>query len=396
MATTNTKTNYQLHLKGFVGGYDFDADYVDYILNNNKDKEVHVLIDSLGGRSNTALSIFSAFKRHGNVNVHFVGMNASAATIASLGAKHITMDSSAMYLVHKCSVGFFEWGQLNSDGLQALIDNIEHQKADLDKLDANIAQMYATRCKKEPAELLELMKAGGWLTAQEALAWGFVDELTDYEGEDAPVLTDTMANAMSAAGIPVPNMPTMKLTTQEQSAFAKFMGALTSLFTNTQGNKLSNSLNSQPTQMKKIFTSICAILACEHLLSNDGKVTLEDAQLDSIESAIAADKQKINDLNAQVQSLTTEKQQLEASKQQLETEKQTLAAEKQQLESDNQTLSDANTQLQAEVTELKKKPADTSKQIVDDANKTPQNDVTGMQALFQTRSNARQLFDMMP
>ena len=396
MATTNTKTNYQLHLKGFVGGYDFDADYVDYILNNNKDKEVHVLIDSLGGRSNTALSIFSAFKRHGNVNVHFVGMNASAATIASLGAKHITMDSSAMYLVHKCSVGFFEWGQLNSDGLQALIDNIEHQKADLDKLDANIAQMYATRCKKEPAELLELMKAGGWLTAQEALAWGFVDELTDYEGEDAPVLTDTMANAMSAAGIPVPNMPTMKLTTQEQSAFAKFMGALTSLFTNTQGIKLSNSLNSQPTQMKKIFTSICAILACEHLLSNDGKVTLEDAQLDSIESAIAADKQIINDLNAQVQSLTTEKQQLEASKQQLETEKQTLAAEKQQLESDKQTLSDANTQLQAEVTELKKKPADTSKQIVDDANKTPQNDVTGMQALFQTRSNARQLFDMMP
>ena len=81
MATNTKTTDYQLHLKGFVGGYDFDADYVDYILNKNKDSEVHVLIDSLGGRSNTALSIFSAFKRHGNVNVHFVGMNASAATI---------------------------------------------------------------------------------------------------------------------------------------------------------------------------------------------------------------------------------------------------------------------------------------------------------------------------
>ena len=34
--------------------------------------------------------------------------------------------------------------------------------------------------------------------------------------------------------------------------------------------------------------------------------------------------------------------------------------------------------------------------FVDDANKTPQGDVTGMQALFQTRSNARKLFDMMP
>ena len=392
---TNTKTNYQLHLKGFVGGFDFDADYVDYILSKHEGKEVHVLIDSLGGRSNTALSIFSAFKRHGNVNVHFVGMNASAATIASLGAKHITMDASAMYLVHKCSVGFFEWGQLNSDGLQALIDNIEHQKADLDKLDANIAQMYATRCKKEPSELLDLMKAGGWLTAQEALAWGFVDELTDYEDEEAPVLTDTMANAMSAAGIPIPNLPNMKFAQQEQSAFAKFMSMLTQYFTNSKKNEFINSQTSTSNPMKKIFTSICAILACEHLLSNEGKITLDDAQLNSIESAISRDKQTINDLNAQIETLKTEKQTLADAKAQLEAEKQALASEKQQLESDKQTLTYANTQLQAEVTELKKKPADSTSQILDDAQKSQQ-DLSGMQALFQTRANARELYDMMP
>ena len=392
---TNTKTNYQLHLKGFVGGFDFDADYVDYILSKHEGKEVHVLIDSLGGRSNTALSIFSAFKRHGNVNVHFVGMNASAATIASLGAKHITMDASAMYLVHKCSVGFFEWGQLNSDGLQALIDNIEHQKADLDKLDANIAQMYATRCKKEPSELLDLMKAGGWLTAQEALAWGFVDELTDYEDEEAPVLTDTMANAMSAAGIPIPNLPNMKFAQQEQSAFAKFMSMLTQYFTNSKKDEFINSQTSTSNPMKKIFTSICAILACEHLLSNEGKITLDDAQLNSIESAISRDKQTINDLNAQIETLKTEKQTLADAKAQLEAEKQALASEKQQLESDKQTLTDANTQLQAEVTELKKKPADSTSQILDDAQKSQQ-DLSGMQALFQTRANARELYDMMP
>lgn len=392
---TNTKTNYQLHLKGFVGGFDFDADYVDYILSKHEGKEVHVLIDSLGGRSNTALSIFSAFKRHGNVNVHFVGMNASAATIASLGAKHITMDASAMYLVHKCSVGFFEWGQLNSDGLQVLIDNIEHQKADLDKLDANIAQMYATRCKKEPSELLDLMKAGGWLTAQEALAWGFVDELTDYEDEEAPVLTDTMANAMSAAGIPIPNLPNMKFAQQEQSAFAKFMSMLTQYFTNSKKNEFINSQTSTSNPMKKIFTSICAILACEHLLSNEGKITLDDSQLNSIESAISRDKQTINDLNAQIETLKTEKQTLADAKAQLEAEKQALASEKQQLESDKQTLTDANTQLQAEVTELKKKPADSTSQILDDAQKSQQ-DLSGMQALFQTRANARELYDMMP
>ena len=100
-------TNYHLHLKGVVGGYDFDSSYVDFVLGKHKDNNVNVLIDSLGGSVSTALSIASAFANHGNVNVHFVGMNASAATIASLGAKQVTMDSSAMYLVHKCSAEFF-------------------------------------------------------------------------------------------------------------------------------------------------------------------------------------------------------------------------------------------------------------------------------------------------
>ena len=81
---------YILHLKGFVGGSDFDADYVDYILANNKDQDIRVLIDSFGGQVSTALSISSAFRRHGRVHAHFVGMNASAATIASLA--HIAAD----------------------------------------------------------------------------------------------------------------------------------------------------------------------------------------------------------------------------------------------------------------------------------------------------------------
>ena len=30
-----SKQNYNLHLKGYVGGWDFDADYVDFVLNKN-------------------------------------------------------------------------------------------------------------------------------------------------------------------------------------------------------------------------------------------------------------------------------------------------------------------------------------------------------------------------
>ena len=159
-----SQTKYHLHLKGYVGGYDFDSDYVDYILAKYPDSEVNVLIDSLGGSLATALSIVAAFRNHGNVHVHFVGMNASAATIASMGAKRITMDSSAMYLVHKCSVEFFEWAAANSDKLAEIIREARQMKSDLEKMDLNVAQLYASKCQKNPEDLLALMKKGGWLT----------------------------------------------------------------------------------------------------------------------------------------------------------------------------------------------------------------------------------------
>ena len=226
------KKNYNLHLKGYVGGWDFDADYVDYVLGKNQAGEVNVLIDSLGGSLAKALSIVAAFRNHGNVNVHFVGMNASAATIASLGAKHVSMDSSAMYLVHKCSMEFFQWASANSDKLRSIIKEAEQMKEDLDKMDANVAEMYAVKCKREPSELLALMKKGGWLTAKEALDWGFVDEITDFEDDMAPVITDDMAADMSTAGIPMPE----GFSRVNPSAFNRFIVALTNFFKSNQNN----------------------------------------------------------------------------------------------------------------------------------------------------------------
>ena len=100
---------------------DFDRSKVDKELVKNDDKEVNVLIDRLGGSLATDLSISVAFRNHGDVAVHFVGLNASAATIASLGAAHISIDRGGMYLVHKCSTAFFEWGTINSDPFDTLI-----------------------------------------------------------------------------------------------------------------------------------------------------------------------------------------------------------------------------------------------------------------------------------
>lgn len=308
-----SKTAYNISLKGYVGGSDFDRKTVDATLAANEGKAVNVLIDSLGGSLATGLSISAAFKNHGNVSVHFVGLNASAATIASLGAAHISIDAGAMYLVHQCSMAFFEWGSLNSAQFATLIADCEKIKADLDKLDLNCAQLYAARCKRKPEDLLALMKIGGWLTAKEALDWGFVDEITDLADEPAPKLTDALASAMASEGMPIPNIPVAD--SDREGLFGKFLNAIASLF-RTPSNSIS-------TAMIKTYHFLSAILADKPLTVNDGKATVTAEQLDCIEDALAEkdrlcneQKQTIADLQAKL-----DKQPAEPTKQVVEDRK---------------------------------------------------------------------------
>ena len=334
-----SKTTYHISLKGYVGGSDFDRSTVDKSLAQNEGKQVNVLIDSLGGSLATGLSISAAFKNHGNVNVHFVGLNASAATIASLGAAHISIDAGAMYLVHQCSMAFFEWGSLNSAQFASLIADCEKIKADLDKLDLNCAQLYAARCKRKPEDLLALMKAGGWLTAKEALDWGFVDEITDLADEPAPKLTDALASAMASEGMPIPNIPIAEA--DKESAFAKFISALTSFF--------KPSTNPISTAMIKTYTFLSAILADKPLTVKDGAATVTAAQLDAIEDALAEKDRICNE------------------------QKKTIA------------------DLQAK---LAAKPAEASSQVVEDNKPSgtagPKNDV---EQFVETYNSAKKLFD---
>lgn len=225
------KRSYTLYLRNYVGGWDFDSDYALYVLTANADKPVSVLIDSRGGQLSTALSIAAAFRDHGDVSVHFTGFNASAATVASLGAKHITMARDAFYLVHQASRPFFEFSSLNADQIEQKCKDLEKQKAELVKFDKTISESYALRCRKKPEDLLALMKKETWLTAAEALEWGFIDEITDYPDDSAADLTDDIAAEFTAAGISIPQ------SLKKKSPITRLFDRITSLISNHEMNK---------------------------------------------------------------------------------------------------------------------------------------------------------------
>lgn len=299
--------NYNLFLKGTVGYWNFNADMVNYVLDKHKDSEVTVLINSLGGDTDTALSISSLFKLHGNVSVHFVGMNASAATISAMGAKHISIDADALFLVHKCSVPVFEWDYMNADELDAHIAELQKMKQDNSTIDGCIAGLYAKRCKKTKDELLALMKEGAWMTAKQAKEWGFVDEITDEADDKQPSLSDETAATMSCAGIPLPPGYTKKDSFMDR--FLAFFKSLSSNPAPEASEADANETEGAPTHsplMAKL-SALCALLGVTLSLSEDKKLFLTEEQaatvndkLDSLSGDIAEKDKTIAELQAQI------------------------------------------------------------------------------------------------
>jgi enoyl-CoA hydratase/carnithine racemase len=301
-------------------------------------------------------------------------MNASAATIASVGAKHIAIEKSAMYLVHKCSQVVFEWAMLNADQLKDKAEEYKKTATDLEKIDLTIATMYADRCKKSVAELLDLMKENKWLTAQEALDWGFVDEIVDT-AEDVH-LTQSVANAMAAAGIPLPEgMPVEAdgLFKQLENLFTRWFGKKKEEVTAAQAAaEPPATINNQSKGMKKVFLMVAAVLAAANLkelvAQEDGTITLDEAQMDAIEAALAQAK--------------TDKEALEAAKTAAETAK-----------ADAETkLAEAN----ARIAELEALPAGKNAEVIEsEEHKAPedQEELSPMAELQNTFARARKMWD---
>ena len=253
-----------------------------------------------------------------------------------------------MYLVHQCSTAFFEWGSLNADQFATLIADCEKIKADLDKLDLNCAQLYAARCKRKPEDLLALMKVGGWLSAKEAHEWGFVDEITDLAEEESPKLTDALASSMASAGMPIPNIPLAEV--EKDSAFSRFLTAITSFFKPTLTIK-----NTIPIAMKKTYKFLSAILADKPLTVTDGTATISESQLDAIEDHIVG----LNDMMAKK----------------------------------DETISAKDAEIADLKAKLDKKPAEDSKQVVEDnkpSETEPRNEV---EAFVNTYNSAKKLFN---
>lgn len=201
------KRTYHFYVEGIVG-YECTARYLRQQMANAAENEVfNVRISSLGGVVADALDMSAQFQEHGSVHAFIFGTTASAATILAMGAAKIAMDKHALFLVHNCSQWVDSWGVMNADEIRATLAELEKQAEDLEKFDHVVASLYAQRSGKTMAEVRELMTKNQWLTAQEALAFGLIDEIIEETTSAAPI-TDASRQKYLALGMPVPTAQT--------------------------------------------------------------------------------------------------------------------------------------------------------------------------------------------
>ena len=268
---------YDFEIIGEIGyGYG-SSEYVAWMLEGMQGREVNIRVNSLGGNAVAGLDIATRLKEHGNCTVHLMGMNASAATILAMGAKKVCMDSNGGMLIHKCMIWYEEWGNMNADDLRQAIEEMTKTANQADSYDAIALKWYMNRAKKSADEVLGLMRENKFITADEALEWGFVDEIENCA--DAVPTAQARALAWVAqADKALLHAPIAKHDDDNDAPSA------------TMTAKTTNTINND---MIKTYTAIAALAGIEApyqaVADKDGNVGcyVAEAQLDVLEVAAA-------------------------------------------------------------------------------------------------------------
>lgn len=153
-------------------------------------ENINVYINSNGGVVDTAIAINNALRRHkAKVTVNIDGIAASAATLITCAGDTVRMPKNALFMIHNPLT-------------IAMGDSEEMRKqADvLEKYKNSIMETYLQKVNIDKEKLSELMDNESWLSTEEALKYGFIDEIienVDIQVVENKVISNNMVFNMA-------------------------------------------------------------------------------------------------------------------------------------------------------------------------------------------------------
>lgn len=288
------------------GTYGTRSKDVKSFLDAHADEEVNIAVSSPGGYVDEGLTIYQLIKDHGHVNIHIMGMTASIATVLCMGAQHVTMSDGSTMLIHNASTGVTVWESANKEKLDRLIEQWKKQRDDLDTIDKVIASVYASKSGKTSEDVLAQMQKESWMTPQQALDFGLIDEVRSLDDEDKQRQTNMVKRFTNSFckdfGLP-PLVSTADTTAPSKSFMTQVIDGVKEFFKN------NNKIN----EMKKKFLNLQTILdRKDDFEVTDEKVTLTDAEMQKIEDALAQKQKDLDDKSAELDKASQEVKDLKA------------------------------------------------------------------------------------
>jgi ATP-dependent protease ClpP protease subunit len=147
-------------------------------------------VSSLGGDLVEGLGIHDYLKALDKpVIANIIGTTASAGTVIAMAADETYISPNARYLIHRASTM-----------TEGNADDIQRALADLQVYDNTIVNLYTGKTGKTEEEIRNLMKENRFLTAQEAIDYGFVNGYLTKISNNSKInnMDEEQAKAMQA------------------------------------------------------------------------------------------------------------------------------------------------------------------------------------------------------
>lgn len=156
--------------------------------------EISVFINSPGGSVWDGTAIFNTLRNHpARVTTYIDGLAASMASVIAMAGDEVVMRDNALFMIHN------PWSIVIGDA-----DEMRKAAGMLDKVKETIVTAYQGRSSLNDEELSELMNDETWMTADEALEWGFIDSVSEGLELAASIDISRFTNAPAAqCGVPV-------------------------------------------------------------------------------------------------------------------------------------------------------------------------------------------------
>ena len=154
---------------------------VKEIIEAAEEKEpIEVLINSGGGSVMAGQEIYSALRANDRVTIKIQSMAGSAAGVVAMAGKS-QISPVAMVMIHNVSMS----------GASGDYHDMQKNAEILKRMNEAMASAYVQKSGRPLEEILKLIDRETWLTANQCLEYGFVDEI--MEGQQDPQYTNSYA-----------------------------------------------------------------------------------------------------------------------------------------------------------------------------------------------------------